>query len=1617
MRKKRLVAVLLSAVMVFVAAAAYLPQAETVAADTTSTTDDSSTEDMNLVNTLTGYYTFDDTLENSVSGSSASLHGGAGDTWNSAATGTASYSSSNAKSGSAYEFSGNSNTNEYVTLSGSTSSTGWWTSTDYGTAYTLASGGSAEFTVSCASNADDGSTAVFVAEILDESGHCITTGSYGDAWADSGSSTSATITGVLDTKVYTISENTSYRVTFSHDASTGAYTIVYFNETTGELFDTYTLTDTNLSGTITVRIAAVIGSFNVRYNDSSNITSGEGLKLDVTTSDAYTISMWVYTEQKVNYQPVFLAINDSSYYVTAGTYYNNFASGGIANYGNTWYWLDRNTNSKSTLKDLPVNTWTYVTLTMTSDGVVTLYYNGEVLSTQTISGYASGNYTGMPIYLGINWWDTSFCGLMDEVTVYSSALTADEVYTLYTYNGNPNDAADAEESGDLATSVSHVSVHDPSIVKGYVEESVTELTSSTEIVGVADGTHTKGVYFIFGSHLAFAYSWDLMDWTTFTNNITTDYNTLFAEEATWSANGTSGTYDLSGNMWAPDVIWNTTMNCWCMYMSINGDNWYSTICMLTSDSLYGDWTYVGMVIQSGNYNYASTGATFDYYTATGETESDNNLSRYTANRNGNLTYEDNCIDPCVIYDESGNLWMTYGSWFGGIWMIKLDASTGLRDYDTTYTYVENETDPYQGYKLAGGFHSSGEASYIEYINGYYYLFVTYGGLTATGGYNMRVYRSDSITGPYTDESGDAASYTAYTNNYATGSNLVSTLGMRLMSQYKWSYQTYAQVAQGHNSVYYDEDTDQIYLVYHTRTNDGTEGHTVRVHQLFQNEDGWLVTAPFEYAGETTTTADITSTSYSAEDIAGSYEIIVQATAVDYANLAYVEPEYITLTSDGAITGDYTGTWTTTDGTCYIQLTMGDETYNGVLLTETMEGKVKKTITFTAVGTSSEVAVWGYQYSGTDAIEMEAEALTLPAQTVNGTPLDLITTGTYGTTITWASSDTSIIATDGTVTVPEDDTTVTLTATISNDDASGTYTYEVKVIGSNSIDEDGNITVWTSDETYDLTSASAGTYQFVNYFNSEIGTAGLEIYNGVSIEFTATRSGDYNYLSNIIGINTGLTSGKITNGLYFTGGSYLGFNHGDGTYYDANVDSTNWATGTDYIGSGSAVKIKILLLSNGYEVYADGELVYSNSTVDAGDTSGKNVISNYYTVLSYLNSTATEMDFGAGSWWTDSFQGTISNITLTVLGEDPVDTCGYAYYANYSNAGGEASDWTVQDSGYLYIANDGDSYGNYIKYAYNTGVSGSRYAYMKFSEDEQLSGEYHVSVDVQLTAGQSGTSTTSNFAIMGTDASGYTSHTTGGISSGYILKLENNYSTSGTSNGSTEWVINGDDSNTITIPSGSWVTITADVNTDEGTAYVVIKDDDTTYYAGTVEIDGTGTLGGIAILRGRGYGTVSVDNIKVYQDPTISFLGGSLWMDTSDYTKTALRFGYKIDLGSIGLEDVVASGEEDADQPTWSWTWSVDGTSYGGTVEGVNYIDNEDGTITTNLVITDIPSDYYTTDMNSTLTFTYCLGGETITITNAEQTRSVEQVATAIQTNSTDADEIAYAEQILALISE
>lgn len=443
-----------------------------------------------------------------------------------------------------------------------------------------------------------------------------------------------------------------------------------------------------------------------------------------------------------------------------------------------------------------------------------------------------------------------------------------------------------------------------------------------------------------------------------------EYDFAFNAES-WSKRG-STSYDISGNLWAPDVIYNKAMKKWCMYMSVNGDKWYSSIVLLTADNIEGPYTYQAPVVISGFHDGTSYKDT-DLEVVLGAQGSLPERYKMATSGSGNWGERwPNNIDPCVFYDEEGKLWMSYGSWSGGIWMLELDENTGLRDYDVNYELTGSGNgitiDPYFGKKIAGGYYVSGEASYIEYIGGWYFLFVTYGGLEAAGGYQMRVFRSEKPDGPYVDVRNTNAIFQSYKLNYGSSSN--DKRGVNIFGAYSdWGNQVvgnWSERSQGHNSIIAAED-GRTYLVYHTRFQNRDEAHEVRVHQVFQNKDGWLVAAPFEYTGDQVKSADITSTQQvPTSQIPGSYKLLIHDFNLDHSKKELAKPVSIEVNADGTITGSTTGTWSITEGTSYISIKLESSSYayEGVMVYQTLEPTTDRVMAFTAVNRNG-VTIWGY----------------------------------------------------------------------------------------------------------------------------------------------------------------------------------------------------------------------------------------------------------------------------------------------------------------------------------------------------------------------------------------------------------------------------------------------------------------------------------------------------------------------------------------------------------------------------------------------------------------------------------------------------------------------------------
>ena len=603
-----------------------------------------------------------------------------------------------------------------------------------------------------------------------------------------------------------------------------------------------------------------------------------------------------------------------------------------------------------------------------SSAVVSLTATGSHITYRGVCYGTSPNPTvnDEKIYGGSKELVLTIGGLKKSTTYYVRGFAQTSFDVVYSnevsFTTTAAESVDDDPQTEGPSALKRVSVHDPSVVF--------DQASST--------------YYIFGSHRAAAKSTNMMSWEAFTAPWATATSTNAANadafttpEVTkvkkggkeydlnfnafaWSARGSEG-YNVDGMMWAPDVIYNKKLGKWCMYLSIDGDFWYSSIIMLTADNIAGPYRYQAPVVISGfrsGDSYKST----DLEIVLGEQAS--LPSRYAPSDNyGN--HWPNCIDPCVFYDETGKLWMSYGSWSGGIFMLELDEATGLRNYDVTY--AESETsDPYFGKKIAGGHYVSGEASYIEYIGGYYFLFMTYGGLEAAGGYQMRVFRSLSPDGPYVDSKGSSAIYNSYQLNFGPTAN-DGNRGVNILGAYsKWgnlltggAEAASGERAQGHNSIIAAPD-GRTYLVYHTRFQNWGEGHQVRVHQVYQNEEGWLVAAPFEYTGEGVKSAGIAAAQKVATaDIPGNYKLLAHRYGLDQTKMEYAVPVDIKLNADGTITGAVEGTWKIKTGTSYITIQLGAD-YKGVMVPQTLEPTDTKVPSFTALDSQTGVTIWGYK---------------------------------------------------------------------------------------------------------------------------------------------------------------------------------------------------------------------------------------------------------------------------------------------------------------------------------------------------------------------------------------------------------------------------------------------------------------------------------------------------------------------------------------------------------------------------------------------------------------------------------------------------------------------------------
>ena len=318
----------------------------------------------------------------------------------------------------------------------------------------------------------------------------------------------------------------------------------------------------------------------------------------------------------------------------------------------------------------------------------------------------------------------------------------------------------------------------------------------------------------------------------------------------------------------------------------------------------------------------------------------------------------NTIDPNVMYDANGDLWMVYGSFFGGIYIIKLDSKTGLRP----------EGDTGWGTKIAGGSHAALEGPCIIQHEDYYYLFLSMGDLNYD--YSVRVARcpvSDGIDGTYRDYDGNDM-------NDAVGSS-VRLMGNKILGSFAFDGE-FGIRSPGGQHVFQDKD-GKYFLASHTRTT-FRESYFfyLQVRQMYFNEEGWPVLNPNEYTGENLTDTD-GSLLVKESDVAGEWQMIQSERSARKGTFKNFEKKRVngiyladaqeavskacTLTNDGKVLSPYgNGTWQLNGSNITITLDYSSEdaeektiTYYGIITRAHDVFADKDVITITTMGTNGE----------------------------------------------------------------------------------------------------------------------------------------------------------------------------------------------------------------------------------------------------------------------------------------------------------------------------------------------------------------------------------------------------------------------------------------------------------------------------------------------------------------------------------------------------------------------------------------------------------------------------------------------------------------------------------------
>ncbi len=357
----------------------------------------------------------------------------------------------------------------------------------------------------------------------------------------------------------------------------------------------------------------------------------------------------------------------------------------------------------------------------------------------------------------------------------------------------------------------------------------------------------------------------------------------------------------NNSLWAPYVL--KYNNEYRLYYSLSSPTArLSVIGMATSSTPDGPWTEKGLVVTSANDN----------------------------------TVQTNAIDPTIITTAGGEQWMYYGSAWDGIYILKLDASTGL----AASAGDKGKRIANRGF-TAGVYNGNIEGSEIIYNPDLkkYFLFISYDWLQTK--YNVRVARGDSPEGPFYDYNGVDVN-----TNVDHGPMIVAPY--QFTGHGGWQGTAHCGV--------FDDGNGQYFMAHNARPGVNSYFMDLHIRKISWTADGWPVVSPER-------DANVPQTAIATADIAGSWERIkldyqvVPGYSAEQTSPNFQVAGLLTLDAGGTINSNSSNTWTYSSP--WLQLNWSDGTTDKVKVERERdwENKIPSTLIFTGLNNQG-TAIWG-----------------------------------------------------------------------------------------------------------------------------------------------------------------------------------------------------------------------------------------------------------------------------------------------------------------------------------------------------------------------------------------------------------------------------------------------------------------------------------------------------------------------------------------------------------------------------------------------------------------------------------------------------------------------------------